>query len=84
MNDNLNDVIQVIKQVHNKDISQFDESFLLKSLSKRAAVKDISRFPGDILLLVRPKKISLLKMISFIRYCLHHLFITNAIIEVFQ
>jgi chemotaxis methyl-accepting protein methylase len=40
VNDNLNEIIQVIKQVYNRDISQYDESFLQKSLSKRLAVEE--------------------------------------------
>ncbi len=44
MNHNLNDLINVIKTIYNKDISQYDESFLLKSVSKRMTITEINDY----------------------------------------
>jgi len=35
MNRELNEIVRVMKQVHERDISMYDESFLLKSLKRR-------------------------------------------------
>jgi len=44
MSQDLSEIIRVMQQSHHRDISQFDEAFLLKTLTKRLALCSLSTF----------------------------------------